>query len=374
MGTAVKIAEQCGIKTANGTAMSGPEFRSLSDEEIDRVIPQLQVLARCMPSDKLRLVQRLRALNQIVAVTGDGTNDAPALKEADVGLAMGLAGTDVAKEASDIIITDDNFSSIVQAVKWGRNVFKSVRKFLQFQLTVNLVATALVFIGAVTNYGTPLRAVQLLWINLIMDTLAALALATEPPTETLLNNPPRGREEPIINNVMWRNIAGHVLYQLAVSLALVYAGDLIPWTTGRVVRQSRAHYTIVFNAFVWCQLFNEINARSVDDDHQGVFKGVLQSYIFVIVVLASVALQVIIVQFGGDAFKVVPLSWDQWLFCVGIGSLELVVGFILRSGCIPVPETPFAVLFRQKCFGKRNEARVQHEESRPLLAEVINEA
>lgn len=164
-GTACKIAEQCGIKTSKGIVLTGTEFRLMSDEQLDRVIPQLQVLARSQPSDKLRLVQRLKHLNQIVAVTGDGTNDAPALKEADVGLAMGIAGTDVAKEACDIIIMDDNFKSIVSAVKWGRNVYEGVRKFLQFQLTVNVAALILVFVGAVSRYGAPLRAVQLLWVR-----------------------------------------------------------------------------------------------------------------------------------------------------------------------------------------------------------------
>ncbi len=196
--TAAKIAEQCGIKTSKGIVLTGEEFRKMSDDQVDLVLPQLQVLARSQPADKLRLVKRLRALNQIVAVTGDGTNDAPALKEADVGLAMGIAGTDVAKEACDIIIMDDNFSSIVSSVKWGRNVYRAVRKFLQFQLTVNVAALVLVFIGAVTRYGAPLRAVQLLWVNLIMDVIAALSFATSKPTPELLLEKPHGKTERII--------------------------------------------------------------------------------------------------------------------------------------------------------------------------------
>ena len=333
--TATKIAEQCGIKTDKGIVVIGEEFRTWTDEHVDRMLPQLQVLARCQPADKLRLVKRLRYLNQIVAVTGDGTNDAPALKEADVGLAMGIAGTDVAKEACDIIIMDDNFKSIVSSVRWGRNVYESVRKFLQFQLTVNLAALMLVFIGAVSRYGAPLRAVQLLWVNLIMDTLAALALATEPPTDALLLQKPHGKSERIINNIMWKHIVGHAIFQLCSLLALLYAANLIPWTTGLVAAQSAKHYTIVFNTFVWEQLFNELNARSIDD-HQNIFSGLFQSYIFIAVLVISAGLQAIIVEFGGAAFKVEPLSWDQWLFCIAIGSLELPIGVFLRT--LPVPD------------------------------------
>jgi Ca2+-transporting ATPase len=336
--TARKIATDCGILTRTGLVVNGEDFREWSDEHVDRVLPQLQVMARCLPADKLRLVRRLKLMDQIVAVTGDGTNDAPALKEADVGLAMGIAGTDVAKEACDIIILDDNFSSIVQSVKWGRNVYEGVRKFLMFQLTVNICALFLVFIGAVTRYGAPLRAVQLLWVNLIMDTLAALALATEPPTDELLLQKPHGRSERIINNIMWKHIIGHSIWQLAVLLALLYAAYDIPWTRGAVARQSTIHYTIVFNSFVWMQIFNEFNARSIDD-HQNIFKGILKSYIFMFVVALSAGLQAIIVELTGAVFKVAPLSWDQWLFCIAMGSIAFPAGVILRM--IPVPDRHF---------------------------------
>lgn len=358
LGTAVKIAERCGIKTADGICLTGEEFRKMPDEEIDRLLPKLEVLARSQPTDKLRLVQRLRATNQIVAVTGDGTNDAPALREADVGLAMGVAGTDVAKEASDIVIMDDNFRSIVSAVKWGRHVYRSVRKFLQFQLTVNVVALVLVFVGAVSRYGAPLRAVQLLWINLIMDTLAALALATEPPTDALLDEKPHGHHEPIINNFMWRNIVGHSALQLALLIPLMFFGHLIPWTTGYAASKSRLAYTIIFNVFVWCQLFNEINARSVDLQ-RNVFQGLLKSWIFVGVWMGCCVIQVLIVMFGGTAFKITPLSWDQWLFCIGAGVLSLPFGALIRA--IPVPKDPFTLA----CF--RNRSGVVDIESEPLL-------
>lgn len=193
--TARAIATECGIYTEDGVAMEGPAFRKLSESEMDAVLPKLQVLARSSPEDKRILVVRLKALNETVAVTGDGTNDAPALKAADVGFSMGISGTEVAKEASSIVLMDDNFSSIVTALKWGRAVNDAVQKFLQFQITVNITAVLLAFITAVydENMESVLKAVQLLWVNLIMDTFAALALATDPPTEKILNRPPQGK-------------------------------------------------------------------------------------------------------------------------------------------------------------------------------------
>jgi P-type Ca2+ transporter type 2B len=180
------------------------QFREIKDK--------LKVLARSTPEDKYMLVTGLKELNAVVAVTGDGTNDAPALKKADVGFAMGITGTEVAKEASDIILLDDNFASIVTAVKWGRNIYTNVRKFLQFQLTVNVVAMFIVFLGGVVVADPPLTAVQMLWVNLIMDTCAALALATEPPNDNILENPPYSRTELIVTPIMWRNIMGQAFF------------------------------------------------------------------------------------------------------------------------------------------------------------------
>lgn len=176
------------------------------------IVAKLKVLARSTPEDKYMLVTGLKEMNSVVAVTGDGTNDAPALKKADVGFAMGITGTEVAKEASDIILLDDNFASIITAVRWGRNIYTNVRKFLQFQLTVNVVAMFIVFMGGVVVADPPLTAVQMLWVNLIMDTCAALALATEPPSETILDEPPYSRTELIVTPVMWRNIMGQAIF------------------------------------------------------------------------------------------------------------------------------------------------------------------
>ena len=193
------------------------------------MIPNLQVLARSSPEDKRILVKRLKEMGETVAVTGDGTNDAPALKTADVGFSMGISGTEVAKEASAIILMDDNFASIVKAIMWGRAVNDAVKKFLQFQITVNITAVLLTFITAVSSRteSSVLTAVQLLWVNLIMDTLAALALATDPPTPSILNRKPDPKSAPLISITMWKMIIGESIYQLTITLILQFASSSI---------------------------------------------------------------------------------------------------------------------------------------------------
>lgn len=252
--TAKSIAKQCGIYTTGGVVMEGPVFRHLPPSEMDAVLPRLQVLARSSPEDKRILVSRLRDLGDIVAVTGDGTNDGPALKMADVGFSMGIAGTEVAKEASSIILMDDNFSSIVKAISWGRCVNDAVKKFLEFQITVNIVAVFLTFLSSVVseNQKSVLTAVQLLWVNLIMDTFAALALATDPPTPELLQRAPEPRSSPLITFRMWKMIIGQAIFQMVVMLVLLYSNVL------EYPSESPVLQTVVFNTFVFCQIFNEI--------------------------------------------------------------------------------------------------------------------
>uniref|UniRef100_A0A914MHA5 Calcium-transporting ATPase n=1 Tax=Meloidogyne incognita TaxID=6306 RepID=A0A914MHA5_MELIC len=242
INTARSIAIQCGILKPGDDylVLEGKDFNSrIRDEngivdqrKLDQIWPKLRVLARAQPSDKYILVKgiiesKCTKNREVVAVTGDGTNDAPALKKADVGFAMGIAGTDVAKEASDIILTDDNFTSIVKAVMWGRNVYDSIAKFLQFQLTVNVVAVTIAFVGACSIKNLPFRAVQMLWVNLIMDTLASLALATEMPTEDLLKRKPYGRTKSLISRTMVKNIIGHAIYQLSVLFGLLFFANEI---------------------------------------------------------------------------------------------------------------------------------------------------
>lgn len=334
--TAKKISEDCGIYSPGGTVLEGPDFAKMTDEELDAVLPNLQILARAQPLDKLRLVERLQNQGHVVAVTGDGTNDAPALKLSDVGLAMGIMGTEVAKSAADIIILDDNFVSIVRSVLWGRNVYDNIRKFIQFQLTVNVVALITAFVGAVTQRGTPLKAVQLLWVNLIMDTFAALALGTEKPTDILLNRKPYGRNSPLIAPIMWRNIIGQSLYQVLVMFLLLYIGpSVLVIADGKNIHGASVHYTMIFNTFVYCQVFNEINARSVSHDKINVFAGVFTNWIFCSVIVGTALVQVILVEFCGPFATTTSLSIAQWFICIGLGALSLPLGFLLRL--IPTP-------------------------------------
>lgn len=319
--TAVSIAFQSGILSEShfldGTSerttahlkpnvlLEGDKFRSIvwksssdgtkefDQESFDKIWPHLRVLARSSPDDKLALAHGLNQshlfedrtkcqtlLNehnieifpdrQVVAMTGDGTNDAPALKRADIGFAMGIAGTQIAKDAADIILIDDNFASIVTAVKWGRNVYCSIQKFLQFQLTVNISAVVTSLVGAVVYQKSSLAAIQLLWVNLLMDSLASLALASEPPTEKLLLRPPVNRSSSMITNQMWFNMIGQAAFQVSVTLTLLFKGpNWLGVQPGHVVEkmgENSLHYTVIFNSFVWMQLFNELNSRNINGE------------------------------------------------------------------------------------------------------------
>uniref|UniRef100_A0A8C7HFL1 Calcium-transporting ATPase n=1 Tax=Oncorhynchus kisutch TaxID=8019 RepID=A0A8C7HFL1_ONCKI len=356
INTARAIAAKCGIIQPGDDflCIDGKEFNrrirnekgEVEQERIDKVWPKLRVLARSSPTDKHTLVKGIidstvLEQRQVVAVTGDGTNDGPALKKADVGFAMGIAGTDVAKEASDIILTDDNFSSIVKAVMWGRNVYDSISKFLQFQLTVNVVAVIVAFTGACITQDSPLKAVQMLWVNLIMDTFASLALATEPPTESLLLRKPYGRNNPLISRTMMKNILGHAIYQLTIIFTLLFAGEKIfNIDSGRhapLHSPPSEHYTIIFNTFVLMQLFNEINARKIHGE-RNVFDGIFHNPIFCSIVLGTFLMQFVIVQFGGKPFSCTPLNVEQWLWCLLVGVGELLWGQLITT--VPTSRLP----------------------------------
>ncbi|NWI77055.1 AT2B4 ATPase, partial [Dryoscopus gambensis] len=347
INTARAIATKCGILLPGEDflCLEGKEFNRLirnekgevEQEQLDKIWPKLRVLARSSPTDKHTLVKGIidstvGDQRQVVAVTGDGTNDGPALKKADVGFAMGIAGTDVAKEASDIILTDDNFSSIVKAVMWGRNVYDSISKFLQFQLTVNVVAVIVAFTGACITQDSPLKAVQMLWVNLIMDTFASLALATEPPSESLLLRKPYGRNKPLISRTMMKNILGHAVYQLTIIFTLLFAGekffDIDSGRNAPLHSPPTEHYTIVFNTFVMMQLFNEINARKIHGE-RNVFEAIYRNPIFCTVVLGTFAAQIIIVEFGGKPFSCSGLTLSQWFWCIFIGVGELLWGQLI---------------------------------------------
>ncbi|XP_065006132.1 calcium-transporting ATPase 5, plasma membrane-type-like isoform X2 [Musa acuminata AAA Group] len=348
--TAKAIALECGILTdANAsepTLIEGRTFRMKTDAERNAIVEQITVMGRSSPSDKLLLVQALKRRDHVVAVTGDGTNDAPALHEADIGLSMGIQGTEVAKESSDIIILDDNFTSVVKVVRWGRSVYANIQKFIQFQLTVNVAALIINVVAAVSSGDVPLNAVQLLWVNLIMDTLGALALATEPPTDHLMDRPPVGRREPLITNIMWRNLTIQALYQVTVLLVLNFGGRSIL----HLRNDSRAHAdkvknTFIFNTFVLCQIFNEFNARKPDE--LNIFSGVIRNRLFIGIVGITTLLQVLIIEFLGKFTSTVRLNWKLWLVSIAIAFISWPLA--LLGKLLPVPKTPFGDYFSWCC-------------------------
>ncbi|XP_010046915.2 calcium-transporting ATPase 8, plasma membrane-type-like [Eucalyptus grandis] len=354
--TAKAVALECGIldPEAEATApnlIEGKAFRSLTDAEREEVAEKISVMGRSSPNDKLLFVQALRKRGHVVAVTGDGTNDAPALHEADIGLAMGIQGTEVAKESSDIIILDDDFSSVVKVVRWGRSVYANIQKFIQFQLTVNVAALIINVVAAVSSGDVPLNAVQLLWVNLIMDTLGALALATEPPTDHLVHRPPVGRREPLITNIMWRNLLIQAAYQVSVLLVLNFRGrSLLNLKHDTRDHANKVKNTLIFNVFVYCQIFNEFNARKPDE--LNVFKGVTKNRLFMGIVGLTLVIQVIIIEFLGKFTSTVRLNWKQWIISIIIAFISWPLAAVGKL--IPVPRTPIHVYIAKLICRRRS--------------------
>lgn len=351
--TARSIARQCGIFTPGGIVMEGPVFRKLSDADRLEVVPRLQILARSSPEDKKLLVKTLKSMGEVVGVTGDGTNDGPALKLANVGFAMGIAGTEVAKEASDIILMDDSFANIVVAIMWGRCVNDAVRKFLQFQISVNITAVVITFVSAVSSEkeSSVLTAVQLLWVNLIMDTFAALALATDPATRDSLKRKPDRKDAPLISVDMWKMIVVQAIYQIVVCLVLFFAGakilNLPPTVNGMPSHHNEYELrSLVFNCFVFCQIFNQLNCRRLDRRFN-VLEGFFRNYWFMGIFAIMVGGQILIIFVGGAAFQVQRITGRDWAISIIVGFLALPLGAIVRM----IPTRPIErVLVNMKLF------------------------
>ena len=324
-GTATEIARQIGLWKPEDTErnrITGTAFADLTDEEaLDRVM-DLKIMSRARPTDKQRLVQLLQQKGAVVAVTGDGTNDAPALNHAQVGLSMGT-GTSVAKEASDITLLDDSFNGIGTAVMWGRSLYKNIQRFIVFQLTINFVALLIVLLGSFVGTALPLTVTQMLWVNLIMDTFAALALASIPPSEDVMNEKPRRSTDFIISKAMRYNIFGVGTVFLIVLMGMIY------YFTNAESGMTVHRLTIFFTFFVMLQFWNLFNAR-VFGTNDSAFKGLTKSYGMELIVIAILGGQILIVQFGGAVFRTEPLDWQTWLVIIGASSLVLWVGELIR--------------------------------------------
>ena len=324
-GTATEIARQIGLWKPEDTErnrITGVAFAELSDEEALNRVMDLKIMSRARPTDKQRLVQLLQQKGAVVAVTGDGTNDAPALNHAQVGLSMGT-GTSVAKEASDITLLDDSFNSIGTAVMWGRSLYKNIQRFIVFQLTINFVALLIVLLGSIVGTELPLTVTQMLWVNLIMDTFAALALASIPPSESVMNDKPRRSTDFIISKAMRQNIFGVGTAFLVVLMAMIY------YFTNADGGMTVQRLTVFFTFFVMLQFWNLFNAR-VFGTTDSAFKGLAKSYGMELIVLAILGGQFLIVQFGGAVFRTEPLDWQTWLIIIGSSSLVLWIGELIR--------------------------------------------
>lgn len=325
-GTATEIARQIGLWKPEDTdrnRITGVEFAALTDEEALERVMDLKIMSRARPTDKQRLVQLLQQKGAVVAVTGDGTNDAPALNHAQVGLSMGT-GTSVAKEASDITLLDDSFNSIGTAVMWGRSLYKNIQRFIVFQLTINFVALFIVLLGSLVGTDLPLTVTQMLWVNLIMDTFAALALASIPPSASVMQEKPRKRTDFIISKAMQLNIFG-----VGLLFAVVLMGMLIYFETVDGTPLTVRELTIFFTFFVMLQFWNLFNAR-VFGTTDSAFKGITKSYGMELIVLAILGGQFLIVQWGGAVFRTEPLDALTWCWIVGSTSLVLWVGELIR--------------------------------------------
>lgn len=383
--TARAISKNCGIiKDGDEIAIEGKDFRAMSTKDLRKIVPKIRVLARSSPMDKQKLVKLLQERGEVVAVTGDGSNDAPALKTSDIGFSIGVDSTDIAKHASDVVVLDGNFASVSKAILWGRSISNSIKNFLQFQLSVNVSAVLITMITTlITAFYTSkiesiFKVVQLLWINLIMDTLAALSLSTDKPTEALYDRKPAKLTESILTIEMRSMILVQAIYQVIACLS-IYITALNSNDPGFRLFNSDGDTnkripTLIFNVFVLCQVFNEINCRSCTS-YKNVFDKILKNRFFIPLQILIVTLQVIIVTFGGSVFGVEygGLNLQDWLTSIGLGIVALPLGYAVR--CIGIPTLTHRLLRR---FRVSTESQIpipspEEEEDKHLLLTVSDQ-
>ena len=348
-GTATEIGRQVGLwkegDSLNENHISGPEFAALSDEEALKRAQKIKIMSRARPSDKSRLVNLLQSIGKVVAVPGDGTNDAPALNAASVGLSMG-DGTSVAKEASDITIIDNSFASISKSVMWGRSLYKNIQRFILFQITVNVVACAIVSLGAFMSYQSPLTVTQMLWVNLIMDTFAALAFASLPASRSVMNDTPRRRTDFIITKSMWQYVFGIGLLFILFLFGLLqyFMNDTVDSFNSFSFTEYFANYlnfshnnsfsiqecTIFFSIFVFLQFWSMLNVKHFDST-DAFFTKFSETKVFYSAMIVILLGQLLIVNFGGKMFNVVPLTTHDWTCIIGGTSLVFIGGLLFRA-------------------------------------------
>lgn len=318
--TALAIAKETNIyQSENDLILTSDELNQKSDDELKKLLPNLRVVARSLPQDKSRLIRISQELNLVVGMTGDGVNDAPALKKADVGFSMG-SGTEVSKEASDIVILDDNFLSISKAILFGRTIFKSIRKFIIFQLTVNVCAIMLSIIGPFIGVDTPVTVIQMLWINMVMDTLAGIAFAYEPPLLEYMQEQPKRKDEPIMNRYMMDEILFTGLYSSILCILFLK----VPWIQQffRTGDQYKYLMTAFFGLFIFMGIFNSFNART---HRLNLFAHLLKNKVFIITILFIAFVQIIMIYYGGTLFRT-----------AGLTAKEFVIMLLFASTVVPI--------------------------------------
>ncbi|KAL0873277.1 hypothetical protein Bca101_022982 [Brassica carinata] len=328
--TAKAIATECGILRATSdetadTAILAKDFASMSEAQREKIAENIVVMGRSSPDENLLLIEALSKKGHVVAATGKGIRDAPSLRQADVSLAMGIGGTSIIKECSDIIVLDDSFDSILTVIQWGRSLYTNVQRFVQFRLTVSASALIICVVVAIHSHEIPLNVAQLLWINLLIDTFGAWALASEPPSDNLMRRPPLIKGEPFITKLMWAKFFLQVAYQVTALLVLHFYGESILKLENKSLDCAKiVKNTVIFNSFVFCQVFNEFECRT---SYQGnIFSGILKNHLFFGTIIISVILQVIVIECLGIFISAVRLDWKQWLISIGIGFFSQVAG------------------------------------------------
>ena len=321
--TATSIGKEVGLlNSSSDLVISSKKLNSMTDEEIIKILPNLKIVARSMPKDKTKLVKLARENNLVVGMTGDGVNDAPALKNADVGFAMG-SGTEVCKAASDIVILDDNFLSITNAILYGRTIFKSIRKFIICQLTINMTAITLSFIGPFIGIDTPVTVIQMLWINMVMDTLTGLAFSFEPSLLEYMKEPPKKKDESIINSYMIGEI---IISGIYISILCILFLKL-PFFHKIYRNDSKYLMSAFFSLFIFINIFNSFNART---NRINIFANILKNKVFLLITIFIVVVQILLIYFGGDLFRTIGLTFKELEFMILLSATIIPIDFIRK--------------------------------------------